>query len=61
MAAPASKEIEMTGGISASTTRRMLKQELENFGEIEICHMGERHIEPVQLPWARFARPESAE
>eukprot|EP00444_Apocalathium_aciculiferum_P069595 CAMPEP_0183573936 /NCGR_PEP_ID=MMETSP0371-20130417/132185_1 /TAXON_ID=268820 /ORGANISM="Peridinium aciculiferum, Strain PAER-2" /LENGTH=101 /DNA_ID=CAMNT_0025783965 /DNA_START=33 /DNA_END=335 /DNA_ORIENTATION=+ len=55
------KEIEMTAGISVSTTRKTLKQELERYGEIEICHMGERHVEPMQMPWVRYAKPESAE
>ncbi|CAE8594028.1 unnamed protein product, partial [Polarella glacialis] len=55
------REIEITEGVSVATTRKTLKQALESYGEIEICHMGDRHIGPEQLPWVRFSRKESAE
>mmetsp|Transcript_16260 Transcript_16260/g.36711 ORF Transcript_16260/g.36711 Transcript_16260/m.36711 type:complete len:154 (+) Transcript_16260:3-464(+) len=54
-------EVEITSGVAASTTRKTLKQELEKYGEIEICHMGDRHRPEVQLPWARFAKQAGAE
>ena len=34
--------IEITGGVVDTTSRLWLKREMERFGEVDVCHMGNR-------------------
>jgi hypothetical protein len=48
---PNETAIEMTGGITEGTSRLGLKRTMENFGVVEVCHMGNR---AVDLPFVRY-------
>eukprot|EP00429_Kryptoperidinium_foliaceum_P068221 CAMPEP_0176073576 /NCGR_PEP_ID=MMETSP0120_2-20121206/36764_1 /TAXON_ID=160619 /ORGANISM="Kryptoperidinium foliaceum, Strain CCMP 1326" /LENGTH=234 /DNA_ID=CAMNT_0017407261 /DNA_START=53 /DNA_END=755 /DNA_ORIENTATION=- len=53
--------IEITGGVGESTSRMILKQEMERFGRVDVCHMGNRQNPKEEPPWIRFAEPGGAE
>lgn len=46
--------IEILGGCAASTTRMVLKREMEQFGAVAVCHMGNRERAAEEPPWVRF-------
>mmetsp|Transcript_94643 Transcript_94643/g.265016 ORF Transcript_94643/g.265016 Transcript_94643/m.265016 type:complete len:180 (+) Transcript_94643:66-605(+) len=52
--------IEITG-CSTSTTRMILKREMERFGHVDVCHMGNRDNPSAEPPWVRFADPKAAD
>lgn len=58
---PMSNTIEITEGVVESTTRMWLKREMERFGQVEVCHMGNRQNPKGEPPWVRFASSKSAE
>jgi len=53
--------IEITDGVVETTSRMWLKKEMERFGEVDVCHMGNRNNPTEEPPWVRFTRPNSAE
>eukprot|EP00405_Crypthecodinium_cohnii_P020740 CAMPEP_0206480332 /NCGR_PEP_ID=MMETSP0324_2-20121206/37228_1 /ASSEMBLY_ACC=CAM_ASM_000836 /TAXON_ID=2866 /ORGANISM="Crypthecodinium cohnii, Strain Seligo" /LENGTH=172 /DNA_ID=CAMNT_0053957093 /DNA_START=37 /DNA_END=556 /DNA_ORIENTATION=+ len=53
--------IEIIGGCSTSTTRMILKREMERFGHVDVCHMGNRDDPKNEPPWVRFADSKSAD
>lgn len=53
--------IEITGGVGESTSRMWLKQEMERFGRVDVCHMGNRMNPAEEPPWVRFYEPQGAE
>mmetsp|Transcript_86145 Transcript_86145/g.216807 ORF Transcript_86145/g.216807 Transcript_86145/m.216807 type:complete len:153 (+) Transcript_86145:66-524(+) len=56
-----SRTIQITSGVYVNTTRMWLKKELERFGEIDVCHMGNRERPEEEPPWVRFNSPKAAE
>merc|ERR1719158_485287 len=34
---------------------------MERFGEVDVCHMGNREDPTAEPPWVRFTRPDAAE
>eukprot|EP00931_Biecheleriopsis_adriatica_P092414 TRINITY_DN66221_c0_g1_i1.p1 TRINITY_DN66221_c0_g1~~TRINITY_DN66221_c0_g1_i1.p1 ORF type:complete len:193 (+),score=31.49 TRINITY_DN66221_c0_g1_i1:41-619(+) len=51
--------IEIIGGVHSGTKRLSIKNELERYGEIDICH---KVGDPIQhVPWIRFRDGSSAE
>eukprot|EP00930_Biecheleria_cincta_P061724 TRINITY_DN4728_c0_g2_i1.p1 TRINITY_DN4728_c0_g2~~TRINITY_DN4728_c0_g2_i1.p1 ORF type:complete len:161 (+),score=23.66 TRINITY_DN4728_c0_g2_i1:130-612(+) len=51
--------IEITAGVHSSTTRLTIKQQLERFGAIDICHkIGDPQED---TPWVRFRDGSSAD
>jgi len=50
-ASPNETAIEITGGITERTSRLGLKRTMQTFGEVEVCHMGNR---AVDLPFVRY-------
>eukprot|EP00439_Symbiodinium_sp_Y106_P049654 s172_g6.t1 len=52
---------EIIGGCSATTTRMILKREMERFGNVDVCHMGNRDNIEKEPPWVRFSDPKAAE
>eukprot|EP00929_Paragymnodinium_shiwhaense_P033841 TRINITY_DN18511_c0_g1_i1.p1 TRINITY_DN18511_c0_g1~~TRINITY_DN18511_c0_g1_i1.p1 ORF type:complete len:174 (+),score=22.76 TRINITY_DN18511_c0_g1_i1:231-752(+) len=57
----AASTIEFTGGVSEITTRMVLKREMERFGPVDVCHMGNRQNPKGEPPWVRFVRQSSAD
>eukprot|EP00416_Gambierdiscus_australes_P038286 CAMPEP_0171104674 /NCGR_PEP_ID=MMETSP0766_2-20121228/61136_1 /TAXON_ID=439317 /ORGANISM="Gambierdiscus australes, Strain CAWD 149" /LENGTH=202 /DNA_ID=CAMNT_0011565339 /DNA_START=149 /DNA_END=758 /DNA_ORIENTATION=+ len=55
------RTIEITDGVYSTTTRNWLKKEMEQFGEVDVCHMGNRDNPQEEPPWVRFCDPRSAE
>uniref|UniRef100_A0A7S4V566 RRM domain-containing protein n=1 Tax=Alexandrium monilatum TaxID=311494 RepID=A0A7S4V566_9DINO len=55
------RTIEITDGVLPTTTRNWLKKEMEQFGEVDVCHMGNRENPREEPPWVRFCEPRSAE
>mmetsp|Transcript_77542 Transcript_77542/g.179757 ORF Transcript_77542/g.179757 Transcript_77542/m.179757 type:complete len:176 (+) Transcript_77542:155-682(+) len=55
------RTIEITDGVYSTTTRNWLKKEMEQFGEVDVCHMGKRDNPQEEPPWVRFCDPRSAE
>mmetsp|Transcript_92613 Transcript_92613/g.258888 ORF Transcript_92613/g.258888 Transcript_92613/m.258888 type:complete len:152 (+) Transcript_92613:68-523(+) len=53
--------IELIGGVGEATSRMYLKQEMERFGKVDVCHMGNRQNPKEEPPWIRFAEPSGAE
>lgn len=53
--------IEITGGVGETTSRMWLKQEMERFGRVDVCHMGNRMNPQEEPPWVRFYEPQGAE
>mmetsp|Transcript_120760 Transcript_120760/g.327704 ORF Transcript_120760/g.327704 Transcript_120760/m.327704 type:complete len:183 (+) Transcript_120760:91-639(+) len=56
-----SNTIEFTGGCGATTTRMVLKREMERFGHVDVCHMGNRDNPKAEPPWVRFASSTAAD
>jgi len=56
-----SNTIEFVGGCGATTTRMVLKREMERFGHVDVCHMGNRDNPTAEPPWVRFAQSSSAD
>mmetsp|Transcript_53310 Transcript_53310/g.165249 ORF Transcript_53310/g.165249 Transcript_53310/m.165249 type:complete len:169 (-) Transcript_53310:120-626(-) len=56
-----SNTIEITGGYSATTTRMVLKREMERFGPVDVCHMGNRDNPVDEPPWVRFSDSSACE
>merc|ERR1712039_512668 len=52
------RAIQITGEVRS---RLSLKNEMERFGRVEICYMGDRHQASAAGPWVRFALASSAE
>eukprot|EP00438_Fugacium_kawagutii_P015372 Skav225132 [mRNA] locus=scaffold1056:57871:60964:+ [translate_table: standard] len=53
--------LEIVGGCGASTTRMILKREMERFGSVEVCHMGNRDNVEKEPPRVRFSDPSAAD
>mmetsp|Transcript_29117 Transcript_29117/g.53113 ORF Transcript_29117/g.53113 Transcript_29117/m.53113 type:complete len:166 (+) Transcript_29117:91-588(+) len=53
--------IEITSGVPESCTRMVLKREMERFGQVDVCHMGNRQDPTNEPPWVRFANAKSAD
>ncbi|CAE7418892.1 unnamed protein product [Symbiodinium natans] len=53
--------LEIIGGCSATTTRMILKREMERFGSVDVCHMGNRDNIEKEPPWVRFSDSKAAE
>mmetsp|Transcript_41248 Transcript_41248/g.92637 ORF Transcript_41248/g.92637 Transcript_41248/m.92637 type:complete len:166 (+) Transcript_41248:104-601(+) len=53
--------IEITSGVPDSCTRMVLKREMERFGQVDVCHMGNRQDPTNEPPWVRFANSKSAD
>mmetsp|Transcript_38469 Transcript_38469/g.90464 ORF Transcript_38469/g.90464 Transcript_38469/m.90464 type:complete len:181 (+) Transcript_38469:77-619(+) len=53
--------IEFTGGVVSTTSRLWLKREMERFGEVDVCHMGNRDNPVEEPPWVRFKDSQAAE
>lgn len=54
-----SRTIQITGGVVG--TRLWLKQEMERFGRVEVCHTGNRQNPEAEPPWVRFEKMSSVE
>merc|ERR1719436_1629475 len=39
----------------------ILKREMERFGPVDVCHMGNRDNHNEEPPWVRFSEPRSAD
>lgn len=55
------RTFHLVEGIKRNTARWSLKMELEAFGKVESCHMGDRDNPDKQPAWAKFATREGAE
>eukprot|EP00403_Amphidinium_massartii_P037771 CAMPEP_0178443070 /NCGR_PEP_ID=MMETSP0689_2-20121128/38610_1 /TAXON_ID=160604 /ORGANISM="Amphidinium massartii, Strain CS-259" /LENGTH=171 /DNA_ID=CAMNT_0020066875 /DNA_START=20 /DNA_END=532 /DNA_ORIENTATION=+ len=53
--------IEIKSGVPESCTRMVLKREMERFGQVDVCHMGNRQDPTNEPPWVRFANAKSAD
>mmetsp|Transcript_73655 Transcript_73655/g.159374 ORF Transcript_73655/g.159374 Transcript_73655/m.159374 type:complete len:165 (+) Transcript_73655:117-611(+) len=53
--------IEITSLVNVTTTRMILKREMERFGQVDVCHMGNRQNPRDEPPWVRFANSKVAE
>lgn len=53
--------LHIIDGIKLNTARWSLKMELEVYGKIDACHMGDRTNPHKQPPWVKFAAAQSAE
>eukprot|EP00445_Apocalathium_hangoei_P063458 CAMPEP_0204110930 /NCGR_PEP_ID=MMETSP0361-20130328/2175_1 /ASSEMBLY_ACC=CAM_ASM_000343 /TAXON_ID=268821 /ORGANISM="Scrippsiella Hangoei, Strain SHTV-5" /LENGTH=97 /DNA_ID=CAMNT_0051060919 /DNA_START=96 /DNA_END=385 /DNA_ORIENTATION=- len=38
-----------------------MKREMERFGHVDVCHMGNREDPKTEPPWVRFAEPKAAD
>merc|ERR1712113_909493 len=54
-----SRTIQITEGVVRS--RLTLKSEMERFGRVEVCYMGNRHDPLAEPPWVRFEKASSAD
>lgn len=54
-----SRTLGITGAITAS--RLWMKKEMEKFGRVEVCHMGNRQNPALDPPWVRFEKAAGAE
>eukprot|EP00434_Breviolum_minutum_P018050 symbB.v1.2.015916.t1/scaffold1171.1/size134081/11 len=59
--AMAGRSLQFTGGIFIQTTRMYLKKAMERFGEVEVCHMGNRNNPEEEPPWVRFLTEKAAQ
>merc|ERR1712190_576323 len=57
-AATDSRAISIIGEVRS---RLSLKNEMERFGRVEICYMGNRHNPSADPPWVRFEKATSAQ
>mmetsp|Transcript_52553 Transcript_52553/g.113711 ORF Transcript_52553/g.113711 Transcript_52553/m.113711 type:complete len:156 (-) Transcript_52553:88-555(-) len=53
--------LEITSGVVETTSRMWLKKEMERFGPVDVCHMGNRSNPQEEPPWVRFVNPQSCE
>eukprot|EP00927_Polykrikos_kofoidii_P080560 TRINITY_DN77453_c0_g1_i1.p1 TRINITY_DN77453_c0_g1~~TRINITY_DN77453_c0_g1_i1.p1 ORF type:complete len:172 (-),score=27.37 TRINITY_DN77453_c0_g1_i1:75-590(-) len=53
--------VEIIGGVGETTSRMWLKKEMERFGSVDVCHMGNRSNPGDEPPWVRFVKPTEAE
>jgi len=56
-----SNTIEFINGVGEGTSRMYLKQEMERYGRVDVCHMGNRQNPKEEPPWVRFYEPSGAE
>eukprot|EP00435_Cladocopium_sp_Y103_P055755 s615_g18.t1 len=57
----AGRTLQFIGGVFVQTTRMYLKQAMERFGEVEVCHMGNRNNPEEEPPWVRFMTEKAAQ
>ncbi|CAK9102236.1 Hypothetical protein SCF082_LOCUS47785 [Durusdinium trenchii] len=57
----AGRTIQFIGGVFIQTTRMYLKKEMERYGEVEVCHMGNRDKPEEEPPWVRFLTEKAAQ
>lgn len=57
----AGRTIHIVDGMKMSTARWSLKMELEVFGKIDVCNMGDRHNQREHPAWVKFNTREGAE
>merc|ERR1719235_524324 len=51
-----SRTIQILQGVKPTTARLWLKKEMDKFGRVEVCHMGNRQQPGIDIPWVRFEK-----